>query len=269
MKQLMLTIFFFANFASADVENCLQDGKLNAHHVQPVKPKENCADLIKNLKNKVEAKDSTGKNHIYGFRTMFYVDLNGKKTLMAGDQTELKSIKFIRFHEPSQKILVFQSDEEVSSISTFNADFVGNVAPLSFYLSDKLNNVTNMSLLDDLEEMALTSKEDQSVTFLNQLADSRYKGPQFDPAPKRILKGKKTLIWFPQVVVYSKLKREIYVVDQARVLVFSEDASGDVAPLRVIDTKNLAGATGAVLDGKHEKIFVYAHERKVHEISLK
>jgi hypothetical protein len=269
MKLLMLTIFFFTNLAWADVENCLQDAKNNAHHVNPIKPKENCADIIKNLSNKVEAKDSTGKKHVYGFRTMFYVDLNGKKTLMAGDQTELKALKFIRYHEPTNKILVFQSDDEVSSISTFNADFVGNVAPVSFYLSDKLNNVTNMSLLDDLGEMALCSKDDQSVTFLNQLADSRYKGPEFDPTAKRILKGKKTSIWSPQAVVYSNLKREIYVIDQARVLVFAETSTGDVAPLRIIDTKNINGATGAVLDSKQEKIFVYADQRKLHEISLK
>jgi hypothetical protein len=250
MKLLMLTIFFFTNLALADVENCLQDAKNNAHHVHPTKPKENCADMIKNLSNKVEAKDSTGKNHVYGFRNMFYVDLNGEKTLMAGDQTELKALKFIRYHEPTKKILVYQTDDEVSSISTFNADFVGNVAPVSFYLSDKLNNVTNLSLLDDLEEIALISESDQSISFLNKLADSRYKGPEFDPTPKRILKGKKTLIWSPQVVVYSKLKREIYVLDQARVLVFAEDASGDVAPLRVIDSKKINGATGAVLDSK-------------------
>lgn len=266
MKQFALSaLIFLIPFAVfGDVRSCLKDAETNGNHTHAVAPDKECFELLKNLPARKEVSSFAGNIKVVGHQNMFYVTTEGSTVLMAGDQTRLEDIEFIVTDEQAKKIFVYQVHEESASIATYRSDFVGNVAPLSFYSSRELQGLSNVAFLAEKNELALIFKTQGKIVFMNALGDSRYKGEKFSPKFKRTLSGEGTGLKSPVAVAYAETKKELYVLDSERVLVFNEKLKLE----RILKAEGTLKATQMILDKNGTKLFLYHNSVMLRSLDL-
>lgn len=228
--------------AQASLDECFRDAKTHGSHTTPLSPVADCAELLRSHPDKIEAKSSDGKYHLFGLGYMLYVDSEGKRTLLSGDQTELKEILKIEINENKKRILVLQKD----SVSTFNLEFIGNVSPLSYFKSPIIKHASRVKLLDNQEMIAIFSQS--TIRIINAEAETRYEVEKLKPKLLNEISGEVSLLKDPRDLVFDANNKKIYVLDSNRVLVFPTNVKKGTAPLKVL---NYAGAQSLVIkDGQ-------------------
>lgn len=225
MKTYTLIIFLTFNLAHAGFDECLRDAKTHGDHASPVSPSSECVGIIKSHSEKIEFKTRDEKYHLYGLGHMMYVESQGKRDLLSGDQTELQDILKIDVNQEKNRLLILQKE----SVSTFNLDFIGNVSPLSHFKSSILKNASRIKLLENQDMIAIFS--DSSVRIINSNADSRYAIEKSKPKLLYEINGKNSLLNKPTDLVIDSSRKKIYVLDSNRVLVFSINVKKGMAPL--------------------------------------
>lgn len=230
---LSLTFILFVSAAHADLNECLRDAKTHGSHTSSLSPAQECADIIKSDSDKVEARTSDRKVHLYGLGHMLYVEFEGKRELLAGDQTGLKEILKIEINEKKKRILVIQSQ----SISTYKLDFIGNVSPISQVSSPSLKKITRVKLLDNEEMIAIFS--DSMVRIINAEADDRYGQEKLKTKLLFQISGHNSLLNQPSDLVVDSVSKHIYVLDSGQILVYSMNSSKPLAPVRSLAAQGI------------------------------
>lgn len=241
MKHFFIVLVFLSTQASASLGDCMKDASDYGYKVEK-KPDQTCYDLIKNHPQKAEARGQTGRYQAFGKGSIVYIEtvsLDGTNTLirrdtLAGDQTDLKNVSRIWIHEKRNRLLVLQAGSP-RGLQTYPLGPVGNTAPMRHFISPILNSVDRVKLLDDKDEIALISLANQSIKFINSDADNvRYKGGIFVPKLLREIKGDLSQLSNPLDVALSEIRKEIYVLDSARVLIYGLPLSAGNRPKVII-----------------------------------
>jgi len=146
------------------------------------------------------------------------------------------------------------------SITVYNADAKGNVAPLRRIQGAKTG--LNWPMAIDVDrtrnEIAVANNGDSSIRIFRRTGAG-------DVAPVRIIKGPQTGITGPMGVAYDLKNNEIWVANYGAhtALVFAITASGNVAPKRILRNAPAGSPTvgfgnpGAVAyDSKRDEILV-------------
>ncbi len=227
--------------ADPDFEACFKDGKQHGNHLHAITPQAGCEQKIRIHADRIEAKGLQHKLHAFGFKNLLYVNGEGKTKLLAGDQTELYHLNFLRVYESEKKILVYQRFAEWATLSTFDADFIGNVAPTSHLVSKLLLDVTNVALVPESKEIILVSSGSSQVRFINMQADTRYKGGNFTPKASRTIKHE--LLSYPISATVSWENKRIYIYQPKKILVFELTKDNSTKLLEVRNIEELKQAT--------------------------
>ena len=247
-------------FADADISDCLKDAKTFANHEHAVNPIKACASVIKNLKEKVEAKVTS--YHAYGVDHMLYLENAGStQELLAGDQTELKKISKIQLYPEENRILVLQP----GSVATFRLNFIGNVTPLFHNKHPELQGAGQVRLSED--ELIASHPESGSIVIFNADGDSRKIGKK-KPEVKRHLSGPRTQLHKPVDFDVLSKQKILIVLDEDRLLVFPILASGNTPPKKVLNL-GTEGATSLKLEADLLVIHSPGKEQKVSLDQLK
>jgi hypothetical protein len=228
MKYLIIFLLLNIHPTQAGLDTCLRDAKSHGNHFTPHSPSDECFEFIKLNSDHIEFHSSDNKIKFYGLDYMVYVEKDGKRELLSGDQTKLSHIKKISLNEKKKKILILQSD----SVSTFNLDFIGNVSPLKYVKSDRLKNALDAKLLDEEELIAVFSPD--AVSILNAEAESRFKDERYKPKLINEISGANAQLKKPIDLIVDSKKKAIYVLDSERVFVFSLVVKKNESPSAII-----------------------------------
>ncbi len=166
------------NAYSVTLQDCLLDAELNGNHQRPLKPYEECKEVVDHDKSKIEVKSEDGKYRFFGISHVFYLETTNGPQLMAGDQTELKSIKKAWIDINTRRIYVLQGGKSWELL-TFNLDFIGNVTPLKLFRDKILGSVAEVKS-SGKEDLLLTLKDGRKI-LINADAESRDLSTQKKP----------------------------------------------------------------------------------------
>lgn len=211
----------------ASLDNCFRDAKTHGNVNSSLSPVEECSGILKSHPERIEFKD--GSLHLYGLGHMMYVENNGKRELLAGDQTELKEIIKIEVNQKKERILIIQKD----SVATYKLGFIGNVTPISFFKSSVMKNVTRVKLLDNEDMLTLFSSA--AIRIINSNAESRYKVEQTKPKLLNEISGEESQLKLPSDLLIDNGEKKIYVLDSNRLLVFPSNVKKDQAPSKIVN----------------------------------
>lgn len=229
MKYFILFSLFTISIAQASLDNCIRDAKTHGSHTSPLSPVAECADIVKAQPDKIEAKSRDGLYHLYGFGSLIYVETNGKRELLSGDQTELNDILKIEINEPKKLFLVL----EKNSVSTFKLSSIGNVTPVSYFKSPIMKNVSRVKLLDNEDMIAIFSSS--SIRIINSNAETRYDVEKLKPKLLNEISGEESQLKSPSDLLINSIEKKIYVLDSNRLLVFPTNVKKDQAPLKIVN----------------------------------
>lgn len=228
MKILFHIILLCFSFSAlADIETCLKDAKTFANHFHAIAPSIECADLIKLHPDKIEV--SQNGYSLYGLEHMFYVEKDGIKELMAGDQTELEDIRKMSVNTLKNKIIVIQDD----SVSTFRLGFVGNVTPERVYKDEFVSSVSSAKLLDEENAIALFSSN--SLKIIDANSDSRFEVEALKPRVLHSINSETSGLQKPIDAVLLKANSKLAVLDEEKILVFNTSEFSPQAPVKIIN----------------------------------
>jgi len=233
MKSFIVLILFSALSANAALDECFRDAKTHGNHRIPLSPSPECIEIIKNDPETLSIKSFDGKYHIYGQKFMLYVEADGKRELLSGDQTELKEIQKIHLNLSKRKILILQKH----SLATYSLDFIGNVSPSSLIKSNKLEDVLQISLLDNEDMIAVFFP--QGIKLINSDGESRHENEKLKPKQLLEISGPSSLLSTPTDLEYDRKNKKVYVLDSKRLLVYSNTPNKDQKPLQVVDLKDV------------------------------
>ncbi len=239
MRYIYSFIFIFSLPAFANLEHCMNDARDSGYMLNE-RPNKNCEDIIREHPNHIEAKSISGKYKAIAYGNMLYLytySLNKEvpvaKDMLAGDQTHLRSIKKVWVDEINEKIFILQNGNPFELLTFILHP--SNTAPLRHFKSPILNTVSTIKLMDDREELAIMSSKSKAVRFINSGADNvTYKGPGFKPLLLREIRGEDSKLQDPIDVVINDAKKEIYVLDNERILIFDMTKLKEAAPKKVI-----------------------------------
>lgn len=152
MKTLLILILFsFTTHAEVSFEDCQNDAMTFANHTRPVAPLPECAGIVDAEADKVQS--GTGAYRAFGKGNMLYLerkDASGhllQRDLLAGDQTELTSLRKIFVDVSARRLYVIQMKSGESELLVYDLDFLGNVTPLNVMRSSTLfGTVTSVRL---------------------------------------------------------------------------------------------------------------------------
>ncbi len=242
MKTLwMILLLPLISAQAATLEDCFKDSQDYGDALNNA-PAKQCRSLVETHPDRIEAKSPSGRHKLTGYSNMIYIDIYQEakdakpltSTLLAGEQTGLNNIQKIWIYE---KRKVFQVLQGVSAkaLLTFTLADLSNTAPLRHIVSPVFNGATQIRLLDDVEEIAIMSNTHRTIRFINSDADSvRYQHGKFRPKLLRQIKGERSLLREPKDVAISELLKEIYVLDDNRLLVFDLHTPADAIPKKVV-----------------------------------
>ncbi len=171
-------LIFTLQAMAVDLSDCLTDAESFGNHIQSVIPNANCFDLLKLEDSRVEAESSDHVWKAYAFKHMLYLEKYSAGTLvsrelLAGDQTQLRDIRVVKFESTQNKLLLLQEGEDGTEFLSYNLDFVGNVSPKTFLSHSVANGAQTASLSANGEEVSLHFPT--AVKVYSSTADSRFK----------------------------------------------------------------------------------------------
>ena len=237
MKPYLLLIASLCFNASAGIENCLNDARDSGYQIN-ARPAAVCAHLIRNHPERVMEKSLGGTYQVVAYGNILYLSTFSpglspkpqKVEMLAGDETGLTKISRVFLHEKKKRILI-QQNGNTSELLTFTTEYAANTAPLRHLRAGILKHASQVKLLDDADEIALMSRTQKNIKFINASADNvRYKGEQFKPKLLREIGGARSGLKDPKDVVVSQNLNEIYVLDTDRILIFDLNTPKDAVP---------------------------------------
>jgi hypothetical protein len=112
------------------------------------------------------------KLKFFGYKNMVIIEKNLGKTigtnLIAGNYTELKSVRALAYDEKHEEIAVL---EESGDILFFSAKITGNVAPYRIIKNKELVGATDL-VVDGVKDLVMVNNErSKKVLFLSRLAN--------------------------------------------------------------------------------------------------
>ncbi len=153
MKATLITLLLILSapaLAEVSLQDCLEDSRLHGSSKTPVIPLPECATIIEGDSSSVSVLSEDKKWKASGNQRMIYVDSLGpdslpvERNLLAGDQTELVSIKKIFIDSEQKKLMVIQVKGEKSELMIYKLNFLGNVSPLKVMRSEIFDTVTSV-----------------------------------------------------------------------------------------------------------------------------
>lgn len=227
----LMPLLFVSRFAMADLNSCFRDAQYLGHAHSPHTPAEDCIQKIDQDPSTHFSFTASGKK-LMGQGNLIYVKSKEGTFPMSGDQTFLKKISFLRYDEKNEIIIVFQKVEGMTSCSLFSAESIGNIRPFVFNTDPQYESLSNIILFPKQEELAQIYESLGKIVFINMEADSRIieNGSKFKKLIKRTL-GPDSGLVAPKFLAMNSDKKEIYVFDSDRILVFGADSD---KPIRII-----------------------------------
>lgn len=223
----ILTFLSMLSVAHASLDNCFRDAKTHGNVNSSLSPVEECSDILKSHPERIEFKD--GNSHLYGLGHMVYVEKNGKRELLAGDQTELKEIIKFEVNQKKERLLILQK----GSVATYKLGFIGNVTPISYFKSPIMKNVTKVKLLDNEDMLTLFSSA--AIRIINSDAETRYNIEKTKPKLLNEISGEDSQLKNPSDLLIDSTEKKIYVLDSNRLLVFPANVKKDQAPSKIVN----------------------------------
>lgn len=190
MRALLLILSFSLTTSALaiSVDDCLKDAESHGNHIAPIIPNPDCVAAIEASPAKISVEASDGSFKVYGQDHMIYVDkyesgsLISRK-LLAGDQTELSSVKSMTINLLKKRLVIVQQGNDGAEVLTYNLEFIGNVSPITMLKSEIAQYASKAELKDDENEIAITFSSLSKIRYYSSEADSRYKDeqPKFVP----------------------------------------------------------------------------------------
>ena len=177
------------------------------------------------------------KNTAYGKDNIIFVEISGKEYLWAGSETGVEHVHFVHIDEEVKRLLVIANHPK--QILTFDLNLPGNVAPLN-RLTDFHTGIATSVAIDHKNKRILVTTEDGKIVIYNQNARDDGRRKENLKKPLYIISGKKVGISKPVSIVSDNKKDQYIVLDHGldKLIYFSKDISGDIAPLKRRTLKN-------------------------------
>jgi hypothetical protein len=253
IKSLILFNLFLTalNAHAVNLADCSSLAPMHGHHLNPQVLPNECKSLVDTAAGIFQKLQTTnGEFQVYGYKNKIYVDQfqNGSllsSSLLAGDQSKLEDVIAIDIDESNRHLFVLSKNGNAASLAHYSLDFIGNVAPLRYFISSELAGAVNLRIDSSAQEVFIVDQASAAIHVHHLYADASFN----NSARLRKLSGVQSLLMSPIDVALSQ--QEMFVLDGDRILVFAKSSSGDVAPVRIISGENtqIATAKSINIDG--------------------
>jgi hypothetical protein len=223
-------VFFLILLSQASwgsIDKCIKDAKDYGEVLRQYN-REECGTVVVKHPNKVFAMSRSKMIRAHAVDNIIVLERMDLKTnavtktdVLAGDQTGLSGVEKIWIDEENNVMLVLQKGSP-KALLTFTLAYASNTAPLRHFHSPILNTVSQVRYLAKEKLLALISKSQKAIRFINSDADNvRYHLGNFKPGLYGEVSGPSSNLQSPIDVITSSDSSKLYVLDQGKVLSFA------------------------------------------------
>ncbi|MFL5785664.1 MAG: hypothetical protein ACJ76H_13695 [Bacteriovoracaceae bacterium] len=156
MKTIFIIVILFSVNAFADVtlQDCLDDASLQGDNKTPQQPLPECVNLVQTDPAIVSVSSADNKWKAFGVGSMLYLEQKDEdgnlidRSLLAGAQTELVSIRKIFIDTTYKKLFILQFKNSTYELMIHDLLFIGNVTPQKVMRTSSFANVTSVKMAD-------------------------------------------------------------------------------------------------------------------------
>lgn len=265
-KIISLFILIFCFLAHANITTCFRDAQFIGHVDNPQTLSDECSLKLLENESTLYSVSPTGKK-VFGLANLIYVPFNGNLSPIAGNETHLRNIIFLRYDENNDTIIVFQRINNQTSYSFFNSKYPGNVRPFVYNSDPSYDELSNIILFPKEDEIVQIFEQQGKVILMNMNADTRTifeKDHRFKKSIKRVLNASSGLK-SPKFVARDSDSKQIFIYDSDQILVFAED---DSKPKKIIPAPNRSQFTEMQFDKATNRLLFYVGNKQLTPISL-
>lgn len=233
MKYLILLTLFITNtYAQVSIKDCEQAGEnFGSQRAVPVTIPKSCMQIVYNSKKNFNS-DKSDTIEVVGFKNLLYTLIEGKEHITSGEKSKLTNIIAVKLNLNDKKTYVLNQNKNQFSIYSYFYSSGGNTVPARKLVTNDIEGATNFKIDNDNKMLYVISKTNSWIKVFNRDADPD--GPRVENKTTRLnmISGANTQLNLP--VDLALTKKEIFILDNDRVLVYDLNELGDLQPTRVI-----------------------------------
>ncbi|MBL7665250.1 MAG: hypothetical protein JNM93_08960 [Bacteriovoracaceae bacterium] len=222
-----------------NLSECFEQGKILGDGQNPNNISAQCFELVK-AKSKPETRYQSDKVIVYAHANIIFHESSIRKGKISGEYSLLENIHAVDVDEKNQTVVVLANSP--AAIYTYPLKYDGNIAPYYKFQSADLIDASDVKVIPETEELAVTIKSKGKIKFYAREANVDGRKKQNALTLKRELSGLRTQLIHPKDVQYSFTKKHLYVLEADSILQFALDAQGNTEPQNIIHDERLVQA---------------------------